>query len=75
MKIKSIAIAIISLTAISSTSAPPTNDSAFMIYLEHTPTGVRMVCERGCNWKTLSFDCGEVETCGSYIDANGMAGK
>lgn len=44
----------------------------FLIIVEATGSGVNLVCERGCAWKELSFECGEQLPCKSPIDAFGM---
>ncbi len=44
----------------------------FLIIVEATGSGVNLVCERGCAWKALSFECGDQLPCKSPIDALGM---
>ena len=44
----------------------------FLILVEATGSGVNLVCQRGCAWKELSFECGDELPCKSPIDAFGM---
>jgi hypothetical protein len=54
-------------------SEPAAPDAAdFLITVEATGSGVNLVCQRGCAWKELSFDCGDHLPCKSPIDGLGM---
>jgi hypothetical protein len=49
---------------------PVVDDSKFRLELTPTATGYRAVCETGCRWESLSFDC--AADCHAVIDANGV---
>ena len=63
------------LALLNSATAGSLSKSPFLIHVEHTPNGVAIICKEGCAWKTLSFECGKAEKCGSDIDFMGMVAQ
>jgi hypothetical protein len=64
--------AVAALFLASSVPAEAPRASAFIISIEHTPSGVRMTCVDGCIWKTLNVEGCEPEKPCFLFDQNGM---
>ena len=48
--------------------------SDFRVVIALSSDGAQLECERGCAWKTLSFDCKGKQPCKAQIDQNGVRG-
>jgi hypothetical protein len=46
--------------------------AGFQMTVEPSAHGAKFECQRGCSWKTLSFDCPESQPCKAVVDQTGV---
>lgn len=54
-------------------SKPSGSISTFSITIEHTHEEGRAICEEGCNWEEVTWECSGEDSCRVQLDQSGVS--